>query len=289
MEEIREGVWFVAAENRGKYPFSNTLHLEGQKNILIDTGAGSLLKDLSTKTDQVVLSHYHRDHVKYNHFFKAASFSINSADAPGIESREGFYRLSGLDSVNVQAYWNMVGQSGFAPTKIDTYINDGDYIEHDRFKIRVLHLPGHTPGHCGFLIEDYNLVFAADIDLNRFGPWYGNPSSDLEQFRHSINRLRSLKPELIITGHSKPTLENIDQKLADYAAIIDQREEAIIEHLRKQPCTLDQLVDQKIIYRRQYEQTALRYFEKNMIHKHLENLLKRGIAAKKEQGLYEAL
>jgi len=60
VKEIRPGVHFIKAENRGCYPYSNSLFLEGKVNLLIDTGAGSFLKEISGKTGQVVLSHYHR-------------------------------------------------------------------------------------------------------------------------------------------------------------------------------------------------------------------------------------
>ncbi len=289
MKEVREGVWFVEAEDKGRYPYANSLYLEGEENLLIDTGAGPVLEELAGKTGQVVLSHYHRDHLTCNHLFDGASFSIHKDDAPGVESLEGFSRLSGLDQVENEAFWEMVKQVNFSATQVDRYFDDGDYFDLGRLKMKVLHLPGHTPGHCGFLIEKYNLIFAADVDLTRFGPWYGNPSSDLNQFRSSIRRLRDLKPDLLITGHSMPVAKNIDQKLASYEAVLDRHDEAIIETLKKEPATLKQLTAKKIIYRRHYGQEVLRYFEEVMIQKHLESLLNREMITKTKDGLYEAL
>jgi glyoxylase-like metal-dependent hydrolase (beta-lactamase superfamily II) len=289
MKNIRDGVWFVQGENKGRYPFSHSLYVEGEKNLLIDTGAGPALEELVPKTDQVALSHYHRDHVTFNHLFREALFMIHRDDAPGVETLEGFLALSGLDLVDIEAYWKMVRQYNFTATGIERYLGDGDTIDLGRNKITVVHLPGHTPGHCGFLIEKYNLIYASDIDLSSFGPWYGNPSSDPDQFRCSIRRLRDLKPDILVTGHCDPVYNHIDQKLAAYESVLDQRDEAILAQIRKQPATLEELTAKKIIYRRHNGQEVLRFFEKSMVLKHLESMIKKGIAFKTEDELFLAL
>jgi len=289
MKEINTGVWLVEAENKAHFPYSHSLYLEGEENLLVDTGAGQALKDLAPKTGQVVLSHYHRDHNTCNHLFKGASFSIHSEDAPGLESLQGFCRLSGLDQINNEARREVTRQINFSATKVDRYLADGDFFDLGRLKIRVLHFPGHTPGHCGFLIEKYNLIYSSDIDLSGFGPWYGNPTSDLDQFRLSIRRLRDMKPEILLNGHSKPLTKNIDQKLVLYEAAIDKRDQAILAVLKKEPATLEQIIEKKLIYRRHYGQEVLRFFEGQMIQKHLERLLKRKMIFRTEEGLFMPL
>jgi len=101
VREIRPGIWFIEGENRGRYPFAHSLYVDGEEKILIDTGAGEMLEELSGITGQVVLSHYHRDHVTRNYLFNNAKFFIHRDDAPGVESAEGFYRLSGLNQVDL--------------------------------------------------------------------------------------------------------------------------------------------------------------------------------------------
>ncbi len=290
MIEVRPGAWFVEGENRGRYPFAHCFYLEGgEQNLLVDTGAGKVLEKLVGKTDQVVLSHYHRDHVKANPLFNGALFSIHTDDAPGVESKEGFYSLSGLDQIDIETYWKVVGQSGFSATKISRYLKDGDIFELGRIKLEVLHLPGHTPGHCGFLIEQYGLVYASDIDLTSFGPWYGNPSSDLDLFRRSIDRVRKLDPEILITGHSEPVTEKIKEKLDSYESVLDHRDEAIMAFLKQEPAGIEEITSQEIIYRRHNGLESLRYFERSMIRKHLESLQKRGALAENEAGLFVAV
>lgn len=290
MYEVRPGIWFVEGENRGRYPYAHSLFFDGgEGNLLVDTGAGQALESLAGRVDEVVLTHYHRDHVKANHLFKGASFSVHAADAPGVESREGFYRLSGLDQIDLEAYWKMVGQINFTAVKVDRYLGDGDIFDLGKVRLKVLHLPGHTPGHSGFLIEQYGLIYASDIDLTSFGPWYGNPSSDLDAFRHSIKRVRDLEPELLITAHSSPVKEQINEKLIAYGAVLDQRDAAILDFIKQKPAGIEEIVSQQIIYRNHNGQEALRYFEKSMIMKHLESLQKRALLTETAEGLFEAL
>lgn len=286
MREIRPGIWFIEGENRGRYPFAHSLYVDGEEKILIDTGAGEMLEELSVITGQVVLSHYHRDHVTRNYLFNNAKFFIHRDDAPGVESAEGFYRLSGLNQVDIEAYWKMVNQVNFEPTRISAYLEDGDLLGSGKTSFKVLHLPGHTPGHCGYLFEEYGFVFAVDIDLTAFGPWYGNPSSDLEQFRASIKRLRSLRPELIATGHSMPTSKDIDLKLAAYEAVLNKRDQKIMKALKERPHTLAELTGKKYVYRKHNGQEILRYFEEQMIVKHLESLIKREMVIKYNADYY---
>ncbi len=284
MRKVEEGVWFVEAENKGRYPYAHSLFLENDERILIDTGAGKALKDLVGITDQVVLTHFHRDHVSGNALFNGICFSIHHEDAPGVESEDGFFRLSGINRDDLQSYWNYVKPPGFSVKKLDRYLKDGDEIGSGGLNAKVLHLPGHTPGHCGILVEKYNLVFATDIDLSRFGPWYGNAYSDLDHFRWSIKRLRDLKPDILITSHSEPIRDSIGERFDTYASVLDERDEVIVETLKKGPLTLEQLTAQKIIYRRHYGQNILIYFERMMIFKHLASLLKRNIIVESTEG-----
>jgi len=287
--EIRPKVWMIEGGNKGRYPFAHSIYVEGDENLLIDTGAGPHLEEISSKTGQVMLSHYHRDHVTFNHLFDRALFSVHNEDAPGVESVDAFFRLSGLNRIDIEAYWKTVNQATFSATKINRYLQDGDKIDLGRITLEVLHLPGHTPGHCGFLIKEYDLVFSADIDLTKFGPWYGNPSSDLEKFRQSIRRLRQLDPSVLLTGHSRPVCKNIRHKLADYESVIDQRDEAIIKIIKNKPLSLEQLTDHKVIYRRHFGQELLRYFEQIMVQKHLVSLGSKELIVCTAQGFYEAL
>lgn len=293
MQEVEKGIWFINAENKGRFPYSHSLYIDtGDGGVLIDSGAGRELDRLAGRVQQVILSHYHRDHVARNGLFPEASFHIHSLDAPGVESPEGFARLSGIDRVYRNSFWDYVKQSGFRETEIKSYLTDKERFNLGSLTLQVIHAPGHTPGHCAFLIEEYEAVFAADIDLTSFGPWYGNISSDLELFCRSIRRIRELKPALFLSSHCNPVREEIERKLNDYEAVIEKRNENLCKMLSRSPLSLEQIVDRKPIFRRHpHPETIYRYFEENMIVKHLEVLERRGLVHchRGEGNLFEAI
>ena len=153
---------------------------------------------------------------------------------------------------------------------------DGQIIDLGHTKIEVLHLPGHTPGHCGFLLPDLGLVFSADLDLAKFGPWYGNTYSNVTDFIQSIDRVIQMKPEMLVTSHaSGPILTNIQTRLTQYRDVIFRREKGVIEALYRGKHTIWEIVDEHIIYKRFFEPQT-RYFEWLMIRHHLQRLVELG-------------
>ncbi len=61
--------------------------------------------------------------------------------------------------------------------------------------MRAFHAPGHTAGHCVLLVEAEGggggggWRSIGDIDLTGFGPYYGDASSSLRDFRRSLAQL----------------------------------------------------------------------------------------------------
>ncbi len=69
-----------------------------------------------------------------------------------------------------------------------TPFSHGDRYDLGGVTVTVVHLPGHTRGHSGFLVEPDGVLYVADIDLSSFGPYYGDHWSDLEDFERSMDR-----------------------------------------------------------------------------------------------------
>ncbi|MHA1432095.1 MAG: MBL fold metallo-hydrolase [Candidatus Freyarchaeota archaeon] len=68
-------------------------------------------------------------------------------------------------------------------------------------KLQVLHTPGHSRGHCCFLLPEEKIVFLSDIDLTSFGPWYGALDSNVDDFIDSIEKLKRMSFEIAVTSH----------------------------------------------------------------------------------------
>lgn len=293
IREIVPGIWLIPGANKGRFPFSHSLYLEAPASVLIDAGAGSILRDgLPGPVDRVLLTHYHRDHVSGCRLFPGAHFSIHPADAPATGSLDGFLSLSGLRELPGDILEQIIRERDFHPIPVHHHLADGESFTCGHFTVRVLHTPGHTPGHCAFFIEEPEILFGADIDLTAFGPWYGNISSDVDYFRESIMKVRDLGSELFLSSHSLPVRGKQALPLLDaFAAAIEERDRQILELLRRRPMTLDELTDEKLIYGRHPAPSGLyRLFERNMVRQHLNGLVRRGLidAPQGRTGLYTA-
>ena len=73
--------------------------------------------------------------------------------------------------------------------------------------LRLIHLPGHTPGHSGYFHEPTQVAFCGDAALN-WGVRLMHPSPtfslDLQQVRSSQRRLAELSAWAYLFGHGNP-------------------------------------------------------------------------------------
>jgi glyoxylase-like metal-dependent hydrolase (beta-lactamase superfamily II) len=143
------------------YPFCyNVLYLEsGGERILIDTGLGAVgkpdsghLLDLLQKQaitadqiDKAILSHLHLDHVGGLTVDEKPVFTNAEIILPKLEWEYW------IESEKASAERTQILKAVFQPYlgRI-RYVDDGDTVAKG---IMVVALPGHTPGHCGFLVE----------------------------------------------------------------------------------------------------------------------------------------
>ena len=71
--KITEKILFIEAEGKGRYPYANSMLIDDDTRVLIDTGMGrDLAREIARdkKVDLVINSHGHEDHVACNNLFK---------------------------------------------------------------------------------------------------------------------------------------------------------------------------------------------------------------------------
>jgi hydroxyacylglutathione hydrolase len=128
----------------------------------------------------------------------------------------------------------------------------------------------------------------ADICLSAVGPWYGEDEADIDEIIETMDRIILLKPEKIIAGH-RPTMieEHIPEILAEYRGRILKREERILNFIRGNPSTINHIAEKKFIYP-DHPIIFVLFWEKAMVKKHVEHLVKRGLAERLEDGRFLA-
>jgi glyoxylase-like metal-dependent hydrolase (beta-lactamase superfamily II) len=261
---------------------------------LIDTGAGKAIRDLRNSLDLILNSHWHEDHIACNGLLNA-KIGIHELDAEAAEFFNEFKRRYGLPEELVNLFIELWFDEMFrdvAFSKADVRFGDGDEFELGKTSVRVIHTSGHSAGHSCFLIQDgdFKIVYLGDIDLTSFGPWYGCLDCDVEEFAKSIVRLVKIvddeEVELAVSSHKGVISgkEGIMGGLRSYLEKIQERENRIMELLSSEQ-TSDSLVGKGIVYRKLPEpQDIFRHFERTMVEKHLESLVKKGKVARLRDG-----
>ncbi|MGD2127130.1 MAG: MBL fold metallo-hydrolase, partial [Desulfobacteraceae bacterium] len=284
MEERHFGpVWFIPGENRGRYPFCHSIYVE-DAGVLIDPASnrGSLVhlrENSMVKT--VWLSHAHEDHFMHLDLFDDIPLCISAPDAPPVSDVEILMDYYGLDN-EYRDYWRAFfkEQFHFRPRKPTRLLKGGEIVDLGTVTVEVISSPGHTPGHLAFFFREPEALFLGDYDLTRFGPWYGDVYSSIEDTISSVRRLRKIAAKVWLTSHETGVFEQEPGEIWDqYLGVITEREEKLLDLLEK-PRTLQEITAAWIIYGRPREPKAFFEFgEKAHMKKHLERLMNQGVVA----------
>lgn len=273
-------------------PVCNSFLVRDEVTCLIDTAAGPELLPLagSGRVERLLHTHVHADHVNYNFLFPRAEVWAPAYAAPALASDAAFLAYSGYGRLGPVAGIYSAREHGFWPCPVAATFRDGDILEFGRTRLRAIHAPGHAVDHMLLYHEESGTLISTDIDLTPWGPWYGNPGSDLDRFADDIRRIRELAPRVLVSSHRAAPLagEELAGALEAYGAVIHRRDRRILD-LLAEPRTLAQLVDCHPIYRTYPHPEQLgRLFEETMVAKHLERLIRRGAVAA-EGGVYRRI
>jgi glyoxylase-like metal-dependent hydrolase (beta-lactamase superfamily II) len=285
-------ILFLAGENRGRYPSCHSLYIEGA-GVLIDPASSRerLLRLRAEKEVKMVwLSHWHEDHFMHLDLFDDLPLWVSLQDAPPLADLDVLMTWYGLNEEEKQVWGPLLlEQFHFRPRKPARYLADGEIIRLGELSAEVIATPGHTPGHVSFFFREASVLFVGDYDLTRFGPWYGDLFSDIDETRASIERLQCVPAHVVLTGHETGVFYDPPLELWwQYGSVIAEREKKLLTLLEK-PRTLEEIVAACIIYGRPREPKAFFTFgERVLMTKHLEHLQKRGIILS-ENGLYHLI
>jgi len=259
------------------FPYCNCILIEDDVCGLVDSSTTpELLEFLKTKHIDILIStHGHIDHNYNNARLKPTTIMTHEKDR-SYGTVAGFLKAGGVEYFEKIAEYFNPKKMGYQLREASEFITDGQVLDFGRTKVEVLHLPGHTPGHCGLLFSDLGIILSSDISFHSFGPWYGNVESDVSEFLTSIDHLMSMKPERLITSHTSGIITaNILAKISSFRDVIFARERKIINAMYRGKHNLWDIVDENIIYRN-FHQPQWRYFEWFMIRSHLKRLIEMG-------------
>jgi len=271
-------------EKSGKYPDGNQLIVQGGDTVVaFDTPqvANRLGPVFDDAVDMVVLGHVHEDHMAGLHRLPGLPVHVHELDVEAARSWEGLSRHFGYPPAVLEPMHKKIQVDfHYAPRPDAVSYTDGAVWDlGGGVKVRAVHLPGHTAGHCALMVEPVGVAFIGDIELSSFGPYYGDATSNLGDFRRSLARLPELEASVWVTSHHKGVYTDRAAFLAGvkaYTARIDEREAIVLQRLRDGPCSLDELVAAGLFYPPGHKSLWTDAVERRAISQHLDELVAAG-------------
>ncbi len=186
---------------------------DGNNSVMIDTGLYSgcrkvehLLRKIglpSQSIKAILLTHGHLDHAGNLAPLKSWTGATIHAHPAEQAHIDGAYPYKGI---NRWCGWlEAAGRFIFRyrPAKIDEFLTDSQELPFWG-GLRVIHLPGHTAGHCGFYSAKHDLLFCGDMFAETFLRTH-RPAAILnsipQHFAASAHKIQQLRPRFILPNH----------------------------------------------------------------------------------------
>lgn len=215
------------------YALVNYLKEKAQSEVYIHHSDSELLEDTSKYIDSLFDRSFFKSRTKFKDLYRILEYFSNK------EKNEDPDKDLDLNPSIKSIFdtWNIYS------IKPDHEFNDNDTLPGN---LKVIHLPGHTPGHCGLLHPDHSIIFCADIDFNKRGPVVSNKYANIKDYKESINKLikmvRNHKIKHLFPGHWNPIFSNPGASLKSFYNDFEIKQEKILKILsQKEKMTIDKI------------------------------------------------
>lgn len=283
MEQLFPGIKLLT-NKKFVFPFCNCLLIEDELCCLVDSSPDPADRGCleGRSLDLIINSHGHVDHVVCNPDYPGVPVLMHPADHALVASGQEYLRIFGFERFPDPALSSRYLEAiGYRERAADATLEEGQIISTGRIEFQVLHLPGHTPGHCGFLFPREGFIFSSDITLDPLGPWFGNLGSSVQAFIDSIDRVIALGPELLVPGHGRIHRKDIRARLERYRDNLYQQAERILSSLRRNGWRVEELARERLVCRVLLQPPELGFhYECIMVLNHLERLEALGLASR---------
>ncbi len=221
MDEVAPGIYTIPRLKMGR-----SYLVEGDGGVaLIDTSSsgvsGRIVAAITATRHRIedlraiVATHYHFDHTGNAAALiegSGAALCVHADDAPYVDGREPWMR-----SNPPFGFLDRFSPPPFS-LKVDRVLRDGDVLPFAG-GLRVVHAPGHTPGHIALYAPERRVLFAGDALMNVLGLHLPMSMSthDMATARRSAIRLAELDFDIALPGHGAPILGRANEKIGEWA------------------------------------------------------------------------
>ena len=215
IEKVHDGVYLLRERFYDSPNQANIWLVQGSsKDLVIDTGLGiwnlpGFLEQqglIGPKPVQAVATHIHFDHSGGLHQFE--KFSLHSLEAEAIRQGDNFVTSTlffSASEIAVPPYkgWK-ISEYRVKAAEPYTVVEEGHVFDLGDRNLRVVHLPGHTPGSIGLIDERARILFTGDVmyESDALIDWL--PQSNIDTYVQSCRRPQDLSSHVdcVFPGHS---------------------------------------------------------------------------------------
>lgn len=207
IEKIDENTFALSEYDHWEKPHSYLL-IGAERALLIDSGLGieNIHDEVSKLTDkpiEVITTHAHWDHIGGHKYF--SRILIHEKERAWLEEKFPLPLRAVKESIvskpcelppgfKIEEYEIFKG-------KVARTVRDGDKIELGGRALKVIHTPGHSPGHICLFEEEKGYLFSGDLIYK--GTLYAfYPTTDPYEFMKSVKKVSTLPIKRILPGHN---------------------------------------------------------------------------------------
>ncbi|MCH5286889.1 MAG: MBL fold metallo-hydrolase [Christensenellaceae bacterium] len=175
--------------------------------VLIDTGLGvanirGVVDSLTSLPVMVITTHVHWDHIGGHQYFE--NIAVHEAEKDWLSSQFPIPLQAVKSNLMREPCQFPVD---FNPDQYQIYqgipqriFKDGECVDLGNRRLRVVHTPGHSPGHCCFYEPERKYLYSGDlIYCGCLDAFY--PTTDPQLFRQSVKRVQSLEISRVLPAH----------------------------------------------------------------------------------------
>lgn len=164
------------------------------------------------KQNGLRLTHSLNTHLHFDHVFGNAFIEKEF----GLKSEAHDADWSWAETIGERLARFGIRYTGKVPA-LGRILNEGDTITFGKYTIRVLHLPGHSPGSLGYYIPEENIIFAGDVLFQRsIGRTDFADSNHATLIKNIKEKLLILPNETVVYPGHGPSTTIGEEKASNY-------------------------------------------------------------------------
>ena len=164
------------------------------------------------KITKVIITHQDMDHIGCAKILSelGAEIFAHETEAPYIQGDKTSVRILDMEArlhemnEDERAFYERVKMGApYFFVHVDRLLNDGETLDFCG-GVKIIHTPGHMPGHIALLLEQSNILIAGDAANIQDGALVGaNPqySQDMQEAQVSFEKLLNSKPASVVCYH----------------------------------------------------------------------------------------